>query len=247
MNLEFIYEVFEKLSREITLTLELYGVKGAKAIIILLVWALISYGIYKATIYIFSKFWIVDLINKLWDGFEENTTKIVDKNLDDNAAKEAGKMWKKTQKPKKVRYDRITAKAFSYYIFLLFFRWAIMVIGITEVELFMQDLIAYLPNLFIGIVIWFFGVRFANSIHDIIYQALELTKDKTSKIIAMWAKVIVMFFTLMIMLNYIQIVDEFIINALFLGFITTLTISLGLSFGLGWKEIAKEILESFRK
>lgn len=56
-----------------------------------------------------------------------------------------------------------------------------------------------------------------------------------------------MFFTLMIMLNYIQIVDEFIINALFLGFITTLTISLGLSFGLGGKDIAKEILESFRK
>jgi len=32
----------------------------------------------------------------------------------------------------------------------------------------------------------------------------------------MGAKVIIMFFTLMIMLNYIQIVDEFIINALFL-------------------------------
>jgi hypothetical protein len=63
----------------------------------------------------------------------------------------------------------------------------------------------------------------------------------------MSAKVIIMFFTLMIMLNYIQVVDQFIINALFLGFIATLTISLGLSFGLGGKEIAKEILESFRK
>jgi hypothetical protein len=37
MNFEFIYEVFEKLSTEITLTLELYGVKGAKAIMILLI------------------------------------------------------------------------------------------------------------------------------------------------------------------------------------------------------------------
>ena len=147
---------------------------------------------------------------------------MVDKNPDDN--EEKGKI--KIEKPKKVRYDRITAKAFSYYVFLLFFRWAIVVIGITEVEKFMQDLLAYLPNLFVGIVIGFFGVRFANSVHDIIYQALELTKDKTSRIIAMGAKVIIMFFTLMIMLNYIQIVDEFIINALFLGFIVTLTISL---------------------
>jgi len=238
-----MYEIFQRLSSEITTTLELYGIATLKAFLILLIGAVISYGIYRVTLYVFWKFWIVDLINKLWDWFEENTTKMVDKNPDDNEEKEKPK----AEKQKKVRYDRITAKAFSYYVFLLFFRWAITVIGITEVEKFMQDLLAYLPNLFVGIVIGFFGVRFANSVHDIIYQALELTKDKTSKIIAMGAKVIIMFFTLMIMLNYIQIVDEFIINALFLGFIVTLTISLGLSFGLWWKDIAKEILESFRK
>jgi len=247
MDFWFVYEVFQNLSQVIVVNLELYGVKVSKAFMILLIGAIISYGIYRATLYVFWKFGIIDLINKLWDWFEENTTKMVDKTPDDNEAWKELEKEKKEEKPKKVRYDRITAKAFSYYVFLLFFRWAITVIWITEVEMFMKDLIAYLPNLFIGIVIGFFWVRFANSIHDIIYQALELTKDKTSKIIATWAKVIIMFFTLMIMLNYIQIVDEFIINALFLGFIATLTISLGLSFGLGWRDIAKEILESFRK
>ena len=242
MNFDFVYEVFTRLSGEIVRALELYWVKGLKALMILAIWVIISYGIYRFTLYIFWKFWIIDLINKLWDGIEENTTKIVDQNPEDNKEKEV-----KKEKPKKIRYDRITAKAFSYYVFLLFFRWAIVVIGITEVERFMQDLIEYLPNLFVWVVIGFFWVRFANSVHDIIYQALELTKDKTSKIIATGAKVIIMFFTLMIMLNYIQIVDEFIINSLFLGFITTLTISLGLAFWIGGKEIAREILEGFRK
>lgn len=243
MDFTWAYEVFQNLSWAIMSSIDLYGVKVWKAIIILFIGAIISYWIYRATLYVFWKFWIVDLINKIWDGFEENTTKMVDKNLDDNE----WKIKEKIEKPKKVRYDRITAKAFSYYVFLLFFRWAVVVIGIIEVENFMQDLLTYLPNLFVWVVIWFFWVRFANSVHDIIYQALELTKDKTSKIIAMGAKVIILFFTLMIMLNYIQIVDEFIINALFLGFITTLTISLGLSFWLGGKDIAREILESFRK
>lgn len=247
MDFWFAYEVFQRLSNEIISALELYGVKWMKALMILFIGVIISYWIYRVTLYIFWKFWIVDVINKLWDWFEENTTKIVDKTPNDNEASLEIEKEKKLERPKKVRYDKITAKAFSYYVFLLFFRWAIIVIGITEVEKFMQDLLAYLPNLFVGIVIWFFGVRFANSVHDIIYQALELTKDKTSKIIATWAKVIIMFFTLMIMLNYIQIVDEFIINALFLGFITTLTISLGLAFGIWWKDIAQEILESFRK
>jgi C4-dicarboxylate transporter len=130
---------------------------------------------------LFWKFNILDFIEKLWDGFEEKTTQIVDKNPDDNLDK---KEEEKNEKVSKVRYDRITAKAISYYIFLLFFRSAVVVIGIIEIELFMQDLIAYLPSLFVGILIGFFGLRFANSVHDIIYQALELTKDRTSKIIA---------------------------------------------------------------
>lgn len=247
MDFNFIYEVFHRLSLETIKAFELYGVQSIKAFIVLCIGAVMSYGIYRMTLYIFWKFGIIDFINRLWEGFEENTTKMVDKTPDDNdEKKDSGKSANKDL-PEKVRYDRITAKAFSYYVFLLFFRWAIIIIGITEVEKFMQDLLAYLPNLFIWIVIWFFGVRFANSVHDIIYQTLELTKDRTSKIIATGAKIIILFFTLMIMLNYIKIVDEFIINALFLWFITTLTISLGLSFGLGGREIAREILESFRK
>jgi hypothetical protein len=199
---------------------------------------LISYGIYKLTMYVFEKFHILDIIDKLWLGLEEHTSNIVEKANEKNQNQTSDKPdtppieTKKIAEIKKVRYDRITAKAFAYYVFLLFFRWAVVFLGITEIETFMQDLLAYLPSLFIGILIGFFGIRFANSVHDIIYQALELTKQETSKIIAMGAKIIIMFFTLMIMLNYIKIVDEFIINALFLGFITTLTISFSLAFGL---------------
>lgn len=200
--------------------------------------------------YVFEKFHILDFIDKLWAGFEEHTSSIVEKNgqeKDDSKKQNEPEKQHRADVAKKVRYDRITAKAFAYYVFLLFFRWAVVFLGVTEVEKFMSDLLAYLPSLFVGILIGFFGIRFANSVHDIIYQALELTKQETSKIIAMGAKIIIMFFTLMIMLNYIKIVNEFIINALFIGFITTITIAFGLAFGLGGREIAREILESFRK
>jgi len=223
--------------------LDKLGPKIIAAIIVLTLGWVIAYATYKITMLIFKNFHIMDLIDRMWAGFEEQTTQIVDKNIDDNIEK----LNKINQNKQKIRYDKITAKSFSYYIFLLFFRWAVVILGITEIEQFMQDLLAYLPSLFIWILIWFFGIRFANSVHDIIFQAMELTKQKTSSIIAMWAKIIIMFFTLMIMLNYIQIVDQFIINSLFLGFITTITIAFWLAFWIGWKEVAREILESFRK
>ncbi len=243
MNIDKILQIFHEIYITFASEAEVFWPKVIGAISILILGTIVSYGIYRLIIYLFWKFSILELIEKLWDGFEEKTTQMVDKNPDDNAEKRE----EKEEKVSKVRYDRITAKAISYYIFLLFFRSAVVVIGITEVEQFMQDLIAYLPSLFVGILIGFFGLRFANSVHDIVYQALELTKDRTSKIIATGAKIIILFFTLMIMLNYIKIVDQFIINALFIGFITTLTISLGLAFGMGGRDIAKEILESFRK
>ncbi len=250
MDFSFIIEIFKTFINELLYQMEVFWPKVIAATIIIVLGIIISYGIYRLTMYIFWKFGIVDLIDRLWTWFEEQTTQIVDKTPND-PPKTKWKKWKseskKEEKINKVRYDRIVAKASSYYIFLLFFRWAMYYLGITEVEDFLKELIAYLPSLFVGILIGFFGVRFANSVHDIIYQALELTRDKTSKIIAMWAKIIIMFFTLMIMLNYIKIVDQFIINSLFLGFITTLTVALWLSFGIGGKDIAKEILESFRK
>lgn len=241
MELRFIVNIFSDFMANFYEKSQELWPQIIAAIIVIILWFFIAYGVYKFTMYVFKKFSILELIDKIWAWFEENTTKIVDKNLEDNAGKKIEKI------QKRVRYDRITAKALSYYIFLLFFRWAIVILGIGEVEKFMNDLISYLPSLFVGIMIGYFGLRFANSVHDIIYQALELTKDKTSKIIAMGAKIIIMFFTLMIMLNYIKIVDQFIINALFLGFITTMTIAFGIAFWLWGKSIAKEILEGFRK
>jgi len=150
MSFDLFFKVFEELYNTFISQIEVLGPKIAGAIIVLIMGVFVSYGIYKLIIYLFWKFNILDFIEKLWDGFEEKTTQIVDQNPDDNPEKEKEK---KEEKIQKIRYDRITAKAISYYIFLLFFRSAVVIIGITEVEQFMQDLIAYLPSLFVGILI----------------------------------------------------------------------------------------------
>ena len=240
---KYIDLVFNNFLSDIYAKIEILWPKVISSISILIIWWVISYAIYKLIIYIFAKFRILHLIDKTWNNIEQKTTSIVDS---DTSAKDS-KTSEKKKKVKKVAYDHIAAKAISYYAFLLFFRWSVIALGITEVERFLWDIIWYLPNLFIAILIGFFGLRFANSVHDILYKTLEITKQKTSSIIAMGAKIIILFFTLMIMLNYIQIVDEFIINSLLIWFIATMTIAFGLAFGIGWKDVAKEILESFRK
>lgn len=142
MGFNFVVNIFNNFVNDTMNTIEIMGPKVLAVVIMMVFGTIISYGVYKLTLYVFKKFHIVDFIDRIWSGFEEHTTGLVD---------ESGEKNKKDPKKeaKKIRYDTITAKSFAYYIFLLFFRWAVVFLGINEVENFMQDLIAYLPSLFI--------------------------------------------------------------------------------------------------
>jgi hypothetical protein len=129
---------------------------------------------------------------------------------------------------------------------LVFFRLSIVVIWIKEVEQFLWELLTYLPSLFVAVIIWFFWVRFANFIYDLVYHALDFSKQKTAKIIASWSKIIILFFTLMVVLSKIWIATE-ITYTILIWFISMLSLAWWLAFWLWWKEIAHEILESFKK
>ena len=219
--------------------IETYALNMFWALLVIILWVLISIIVYRFIIYLFIKFKILELIDKFDIKIQKD--------------KEKQKDWEEKEKSevyelmtKKIQVDKVVAKASAYYVFLLFFRWSIVILWITAVEQFLKDLLTYLPNLFVWIVVWYFGIRFANFIYDVVYHSLSLTKDKTAKIIASWAKVVMLFFTLMVVLNKIWI-DSTIINTVLIWFISMLAIAWGLAFWLWWKDIAKEILESFRK
>ncbi len=229
------------LEKTIQFYFETYALNIFWAIIVIILWLLISIIVYRFILYLFKRFKILELINKFDISIHEDEDIKQEKNLKDKNRSEVYELISK-----KIQIDKVVAKASAYYVFLLFFRWSIIILWITTVEQFLRDLLTYLPNLFVWVVVWYFGIRFANFIYDVVFHALNLTRQKTAKIIASWAKIVILFFTLMVVLNKIWI-DTQIINTVLTGFIAMLTIAWGLAFGLWWKEIAKEILESFRK
>lgn len=240
----FFNNLINSLYTDIYNALEFYTPKVIWALIIIWIWVLISIWIYKLVVYLFKKFKLIDLIDKLYINLDLDLKK---ENNDEIKNWKVEKISDKIEKiSDKIKIDIISAKAISYYIFLVFFRLSIVVIWIKEVENFMTDLLAYLPSLFIAIVIWFFWIRFADFVYDVVFHWLELTKQKTAKVIASWAKVIILFFTLMVVLDRIWIATE-ITYTILIGFVSMLAIAWGLAFWLWWKEVAHDILESFKK
>lgn len=215
------------------------------AMLIIAFGLLIARWVYVWVIYVFKKFKIAELLNKLQVNISDDDTVIKAEEIID----EEGKKIKKSMNffGEKIKIDSIFAKALSYYIFLVFFRMALTHMGVDEVEEFVWSIIDYLPKLFIWIVIWFFWVRFASFVHDVLYHALDLTKQNNAKVVAIIWKLIVLFFTTLAVLNHIEIVDRIIYQTVLIWFIAMISIAWGLAFGLWGKEVAKEILESFKK
>ena len=205
--------------------LDIYLPKILWALAILALWVIVCIFVYKFVIYLFKRFKIIDFIDQL------------SIKMDDPIKKEGEEQEKKIKTRKisdKIKIDEVTAKALAYYIFLVFFRYSIVVIWINEVELFLAELLAYLPSLFIAIIIWFFGVRFGNFVYDIVFHTLNMTKQKTWKIIASWAKIIILFFTLMVVLSKVWIATE-ITNTILIWFVSMLALAWWLAFWLWWK------------
>lgn len=234
-----IEDSLNKVYDEVILKVEIFWPKIVWALIILLIWIVVWRLIYLFMMFIFKKIKLNELVDKLKIDIDEENTEWVDPKIKQKI--------RKTKFSEKIKVDNVVAKSFGYYIVIVFFRIAISYIWITEIENFLKDVTYYLPNLFVWVMIWFFGIRFANFIYDVVYHTLSITKEKTNKIIASGAKIIILFFTLMVFLDYTKIVNEFILNTILIWFISMLSLWAWLAFWLGWKDVAKEILESFRK
>lgn len=219
--------------------IEIFGPKIVWAIIILFVWAIVARLLYLFLMLLFRKIKLNQLVDKMKVNFDEEKR--------NSEEKKTKNKFIKTRFTDKIKVDDVVAKSMSYYILIIFFRLAIGYIWITEIEIFLKDVTDYLPNLFIWVMIWFFGIRFANFIYDVVFHTLNVSKEKSAKIIAEWWRIIILFFTLMVFLEYTKIVSMFIINTILIWFVSMLALAGGLAFGLGWKEVAKDILETFKK
>lgn len=201
-------------------------------------WFILAFLLYKFIMHLFVKFNLLDLINKieakLSNGVQEWFTKEKNKKTTPKAITE------------KFKINEIVAKSISYYVFLLFFRMAITQYWVDDIETFMDELIRYLPKIFIWVMIWYLGIRFAKFVHDIILYAFGIKTRDTAKIVATGSRWIIIFFTVMAVLDQVGIATE-ITTTILNGFIAMLALAWWLAFGLWGKGVAREILESFKK
>ena len=127
-----------------------------------------------------------------------------------------------------------------------FFVASINLLGLNTVTQVLNGLLSYLPNIFASILILFAGVLLAGFLEKLVKGSLGGIDLKLSRLMGKFTSYLVVVFAALAAISQLGIAKSFV-DTIFMGFIAMLTIALGLSLGLGSKDLVKSVLEDWYK
>jgi len=142
--------------------------------------------------------------------------------------------------------SRILGEAVFWFVFLLFLMTATDILGLKLVTNFLKDLLYFIPKAVTAAFVVLAGFVFGDLMKKILYGVFRGFERKTADFassIIKWSLVGFSFFTAF---NVLGVATE-LLNTLLFGFVLFFGLAGGLAFGLGGQELAREILESFRR
>lgn len=137
------------------------------------------------------------------------------------------------------------ARLVFWLIFVFFLFSAIGALKIPALTTFMNQVLAYLPNVIVAIVIFVLASLIAGAIAGGVAKIMGDTP--TGKIVATIVPAIVMVIAMFMILEQLQIAPE-IVRIAFAATMGALALGLALAFGLGGRGVAQQMLEdAYRK
>ncbi|HEY1037292.1 MAG TPA: hypothetical protein VGE62_01795 [Candidatus Paceibacterota bacterium] len=131
----------------------------------------------------------------------------------------------------------------KWFVIAIFFLSALRVFGFNQVTLYLEDVIVgYLPNVIIAILILLVSVVIAEVAQKVVIGASSAAHLKSSRALGALCKWAIIVFAVLTALVQLNIAAE-LVQILFIGVVVALSLSFGLAFGLGGRDVAARLLE----
>ena len=142
-----------------------------------------------------------------------------------------------------VRMDSaaILGRVAFWFLFLIFLVPAADTLGVPAVSNILNQLVAYIPNVFVAILVLFLGSLAATVVADIVRGATTGSAIGNPNVFAALARWAIIGFAALIALEQLNIAPN-LMNILFTALVGGLAIAFGLAFGLGGQETARRWL-----
>lgn len=145
----------------------------------------------------------------------------------------------------KITFTRLLSGVVYWFILIVFLAAVVNVLQLKQISDFLNKLIAYLPNVIAAVVILIIGILIANLLSNIVRNAGKSANLRSTDFLSGLTKWVIFVFALISALVQLKIATN-LLTTLFTGIIAMLAIAGGLAFGLGGKDLAKDILDKIR-
>lgn len=146
----------------------------------------------------------------------------------------------------RLKVDQLLGWIVKWFVIVAALIAATDILQWPEITQFLREVVFYLPNVFIAVVVLLAGMLLANFVRNVVHKAVMAAKLESADFLAGVSRWAIFIFALMAALVQLQIAEE-LIRMLFAGLVAMLALAAGLAFGLGGKEHAHRFLERLRK
>lgn len=144
------------------------------------------------------------------------------------------------------KVEHVVGEAVRLLTVLIFLVASINLLGLTTVTVVLNSILAYIPNVLAAVLILSLGVIIAGLVESLVKGSLGAVDLKTSRLLAKISSYTIVIFSILAALSQLRIAQNFV-NILFTGFVAMLALGLGLSLGLGSKDLINQILTEWYK
>jgi hypothetical protein len=138
----------------------------------------------------------------------------------------------------------LIANVAKWFVRLIALVVAFDALGLPAVSQVLQQLLLWLPNLVVALVILVLAGLAANAVSSIVRGATAEAGFSNPGMLATVAKFAIWTFAIVVAINQLGIATT-LVNTLFMGFVGALALAAGLAFGLGGRDTAARIVSNW--
>ncbi|MEK7212700.1 MAG: hypothetical protein AAB686_03415 [Patescibacteria group bacterium] len=146
----------------------------------------------------------------------------------------------------RLRGARFLGQLVNWFLIIAFLLAASDILGLTALSVFLRDVLFYIPNIVVAVLIMLAAAVLANFLRRIVMASVMSAKLHAAHFLGAltwWSVVIFGLLAALVQLN----IAPSIIQSLVTGFIAMLALAGGLAFGLGGKDYAAHLVNRLRE
>jgi hypothetical protein len=139
--------------------------------------------------------------------------------------------------------SQVIAELIKWFIRLIFIQAAANILGMPQITAIINSIVLFIPNIVVALVIIVIGALIAKFLSGLVRGSVSEMGVGNPNLLATLTKYAVLGFAIIAAVNQLGIATA-VVNTLFIGLVGSISLAVGLAFGLGGREVGAQITQS---